>query len=226
MPYFGISWSLCVEEHFYLLVAPTLLLMWRYARLRWLLPLLLLTPSVCRTLGWFGADYQTHVWYDACAAGVLLAVFSVTRPQLWGRLRGVAKWLALAGVAVVLKDVAVAAHPALRETFGPLAANYGILSYAMIFACWVWAAAVEPNWLVAKLPGVRYLAERSFAIYLLHLEVLAAVQHLQPIPFGLSLVFVWTGSLIAAEILFRSVERPGMLLRERFPVSRPSPATV
>jgi peptidoglycan/LPS O-acetylase OafA/YrhL len=220
MPYFGISWSLCVEEHFYLLVAPTLLLMWRFHRVRWCLPVLVLAPTLCRVAGWFGADYQTHVWYDACAAGVLLAAWSVAMTGSWQMLRSSAKWVALAGVIVVMKDVAVAAHPTFRAEFGPIAANYGILSYAAVFASWVWAAAVHSDWSVARLPGVRYLAERSYAVYLLHLEVIVAVRHMQPLPFVVSLSLVWIGSLIVAEVLYRLVERPGMQLRNRFAVSR------
>jgi peptidoglycan/LPS O-acetylase OafA/YrhL len=226
MPYFGISWSLCVEEHFYLLVAPTLLLMWRFSRVRLILPVLVLIPSLCRVMKWFGADYQTHVWYDACAAGVLLAACSVAWPQCWQSIRSAAKWVALAAAIVVVKDVAVAAHPAWRQEWGPIAANYGILSYAVVFASWVWAAAVHPDWSIARLPGVRYLAERSYAVYLLHLEVITAVRHLQPLPFLVSLSIVWIGSLVVAEILYRTVERPGMRLRDRFSISRQAAASV
>ena len=56
MPFFGISWSLCVEEHFYLIVAPTLWLFWRVPSSRWLAPLLLILPLVCRFFGWYSSN--------------------------------------------------------------------------------------------------------------------------------------------------------------------------
>ena len=70
--------------------------------------------------------------------------------------------------------------------------------------------------------GVRYLAERSYAIYLLHLEVIVLVMRLPRLPFIISLLLVWTGSVIVAELLYRFVERPGMQLRDRFRASRSS----
>ena len=60
MPYFGISWSLCVEEHFYLVVAPAVYAAWRFRPVRYLIAIALLIPSVCRAEGWYGADFQTH----------------------------------------------------------------------------------------------------------------------------------------------------------------------
>ena len=68
--------------------------------------------------------------------------------------------------------------------------------------------------------GVRYLAERSYAIYLLHLEVITAIRHLPPMPFVVTLGLVWIGSIAVAEVLFRMVERPGMELRDRFASTR------
>jgi peptidoglycan/LPS O-acetylase OafA/YrhL len=220
MPYFGISWSLCVEEHFYLLVAPTLLLFWRRPGLRWLIPLLMIVPTICRVYGWYGAEYQTHVWYDACAMGVLLAAASVKYRKQWDRLRPLAAWVAAATLLIVVRDVAFAWRPEWRPAGGLLGPNPGILVYALVFAVWVWAAAVHPNWIAGRIPGVRYLAERSYAIYLLHLEVIAAIRHLPPMPFIVTLGLVWIGSIAVAEVLFRLVERPGMDLRDRFASTR------
>ena len=102
----------------------------------------------------------------------------------------------------------------------PTRANPGILVYALVFAVWVSFAAVHPNWIAGHIPGVRYLAERSYAIYLLHLEVITAIRHLPPMPFAVTLGLVWIGGIAVAEVLFRMVERPGMELRERFASTR------
>ena len=220
MPYFGITWSLCVEEHFYLLVAPAILLFSRFPRVRWLIPVLLFAPSVCRTMGWFGAEYQTHVWYDACAMGVLLAVGSVAFPQYWRRMAPAARWVAAATMVIVGRDVALAWHPEWRPTGGLLAVQSGILTYAVVFTSWLWFAAVSPEWRLGRLRVVQYIAERSYAIYLLHLEVLAALRHFPEMPFLLTVVLVWLGSVIVAEVLFRTVERPGMRLRDHFWATR------
>ena len=97
LPYFGISWSLCVEEHFYLAVAPVLLLFWRVRLSLVLLPVLLVLPYVCRLMGWLvhpdGGGIETHARYDPCAVGVLLAAIDVARPRLWALLRKLAPFL-------------------------------------------------------------------------------------------------------------------------------------
>ena len=87
MPYFAISWSLCVEEHFYLLVAPFLLILARSHRAATvLLPIILALPLACRSLNWYHSLQETHVRYDECATGVLLAYTFVFLPRLWRKL--------------------------------------------------------------------------------------------------------------------------------------------
>jgi peptidoglycan/LPS O-acetylase OafA/YrhL len=62
---------------------------------------------------------------------------------------------------------------------------------------------------------MRYLADRSYAVYLLHGEALAIVRKLPDVGFFWQLVFTWLLTLLFAEILYRVVERPFMDLRER-----------
>ena len=122
----------------------------------------------------------------------------------------------------MIRDVVFVVRPDLGHAAGFLGFPYGVPGYALIFASWVAAAAVGPAWPWARVRGVRYLAERSYAIYLLHLEVIVLVMRLPRLPFIISLLLVWTGSVIVAELLYRFVERPGMQLRDRFRASRSS----
>jgi peptidoglycan/LPS O-acetylase OafA/YrhL len=216
LPYFGISWSLCVEEHFYLAVAPLMLLFWRVRFSRWLLPVLLALPVVCRVAGWYFHDpgIETHARYDPCALGVLLAAISVARPRLWALLTRLAPVLALVGLIVAGRDAACRLNPQWGLS------DQGILAWALIFGSWVLLAAARPNWKIGRLPGVRYVAERSYALYLLHPEAFAILQKTGALSFPVFLALTWVLSLVLAEILYRLVERPGMRLRERFGASR------
>jgi peptidoglycan/LPS O-acetylase OafA/YrhL len=70
---------------------------------------------------------------------------------------------------------------------------------------------------------VRYVAERSYAVYLLHPEAFAVLRRTEWVegaPFGVFAALTWVLSLFLAEVLYRLVERPGMRLRERFTASR------
>lgn len=216
LPYFGVSWSLCVEEHFYLAVAPLLLIFWRWRAALVLLPVLLALPVVCRAAGWFFRDagIETHARYDPCAVGVLLAAIDATRPRLWALLRRFAPLLALAGLAAAGRDIACRLNP----QWGP--GDQGILAWALIFGSWVLLAAARPDWAVGRLPGVRYVAERSYAVYLLHPDALAIARRFEGLSFGAFVVLAWVLSLVLAEGLYRLVELPGMRLRERFGASR------
>lgn len=216
LPYFGVSWSLCVEEHFYLAVAPLLLLFWRVRLALILLPVLLVLPVVCRTAGWYfhDAGIETHARYDPCAVGVLLAAIDVAFPRVWAFLRKIAPFLALAGLVATGRDIACRVNPQWGLD------DQGILAWALIFGSWVLLAAARQDWAIGRLPGVRYVAERSYAVYLLHPEAFAALRKIEGLPFGVYLLLTWGLSLLLAEILYRLVERPGMRLRERFGASK------
>lgn len=213
---FNWSWSLCVEEHFYLAVAPLLLIFWRWRAALVLLPVLLALPVVCRAAGWFFHDpgIETHARYDPCAVGVLLAAINVTRPRLWALLRRFAPFLALAGLAAASRDVACRLNPQWGLE------DQGILVWALIFGSWVLLAAARPDWPAGRLPGVRYIAERSYAVYLLHPDALALARKVEGLSFGAFVVLAWVLSFVLAEVLYRLVELPGMRLRERFGASR------
>jgi peptidoglycan/LPS O-acetylase OafA/YrhL len=209
---FTVSWSLCVEEHFYLAVAPVLLVLFRFRRAWYALPLLLLLPAVCRHMGWYHHLDQTHVRYDECAAGVLLAACNEFRPQAWRVLTRLAPALALAGAGTACYNFVQRVHPSWGG------ADHPTTLWCLIFATFVLFAGPRTTWQPgAAFAPVRYLAERSYAVYLLHPHALAIMKHCQAIPLVLSFPLVWALSLALAEVLYRAVERPFMRAREWFP---------
>lgn len=212
MPYFGVSWSLCVEEHFYLGVAPLLLLLAGRGRSWLLLPVLLL-PSVCRAFGWYQSLEQTHVRYDQCALGVALAYAAVFAPNTWQRLCRWAPGLAVLGLVA-------GAVPALGRVYPEWdGGDPGPLAWAAVAASLVLLANSTPFWQQLRVPAARYLADRAYAVYLLHGEALALMKRTDGLPFWLYLAGTWALSLLLAELLFRLVERPIMRAREWFAVS-------
>lgn len=217
LPLLHVSWSLCVEEHFYLLVGPCLLLLHRLHRLRWPTAcVLLLTPLACRLLGWYGTDHETHVRYDECAVGVCLAAVCTFRPAWWERLGRIAPWLAAIGLAIYGFNFWSRWHP------GQGIGDYDVLVYAAIFGSFVLLATSSERWKSRlDVPGAHYLATRAYSLYLLHPEVLAIMKRFGPdLPFPAFLALSWLGSCLAAEGLHRAVELPCMNLRERWSWSR------
>ncbi|MDC0317634.1 acyltransferase, partial [bacterium] len=90
-----------------------------------------------------------------------------------------------------------------------------------LFASWVMVANSNRRWIDGLyVPGAYYIATRSYALYLLHPEVLALQRRfLGPVPFVLYFSLALAGSLLLAEILYRSVEKPFMDLREKLAFS-------
>ncbi len=223
MPVFHVSWSLCVEEHFYLLVAPAILLVARFRRL--LIPVLALAtvlPFTCRQLGWYASMEETHVRFDACAAGVLLAAIQAYLPNLWQRLT---RFGTLIGATALTAYVTLFASYHVNGE--QLVSDPGV--FTLISVAFVLFAVSSEN-IKQRLTfrGSWYIASRSYAIYLLHPEVLALMQRFgSGLPFPVYLLATFCGSCAVAEVLYRCVERPVMNAREYLSVTKtqPAPAT-
>jgi peptidoglycan/LPS O-acetylase OafA/YrhL len=218
---FYVSWSLCVEEHFYLLVGPMLLLLTRLGNLRWLLLFVVLAvPLVSRLTGAYGSLHETHVRWDECAVGVILAAICVFRPGWWMRLCRLAPYLAALGLAAYIANFWFRYHPEVGV------GDYDAVAYAWIFGSWLLLAVSSPWWQrVLYVPGAGYLAKRAYAVYLLHPDALGWLSERGITSFPLFMLATWVITLAAAEVLYRAVELPFMNMRERFAISRSRAST-
>lgn len=220
-PFFAVSWSLCVEEHFYLFIAPALLLLVRMGTWRWIpVALLFAMPYVCRHMGWYSSHEETHVHCDGCLLGVALAMCRQNAPQIWRALTRAAPVLVVVATLLYAADFVGRWWPSLGwQDFSP-----GI--FALIFGTWVLLACRSDWWREhLYVPGARYIALRSYSIYLLHPEVLALLKRFAPhSPFLLFYLIAWVGSCLVAEVLYRAVEKPIMDAREKLAISSSSSA--
>ncbi|MBN9430268.1 MAG: acyltransferase [Burkholderiales bacterium] len=213
LPYFSVSWSLCVEEHFYLLIGPAIIFLGAIGRWRWgIVALLLAAPFIFRQLGWYGSLEETHVRIDGCMLGVALAVCRDRLPKAWNALAKMAPALAGTALLLYLGSYAGRWFPSLGMP------RLDIGAYAVIFASILLFANRSPG-IQSKLyvPGSRYIALRAYSLYLLHPEVLALLKRFGgDLPFPLFYAIAWAGSCLLAEALYRMIEKPFMDARDRF----------
>jgi peptidoglycan/LPS O-acetylase OafA/YrhL len=218
LPFFLVSWSLCVEEHFYLFIPLVFAVVYFWAR-RWTAAVLLLLaalPSVSRLLEFSsfspGFGYYvtaTHLRADGLMLG-FLAAWMVSH-QGWRLGRRWRVVLALVGIAAV--PLTLAEFPARAEyVLEPLIVAVGFLAFLLAGASHAATRGLAPA-------PVRFLAFTSYSIYLTH----ALVIHLCLRLFGASLGGVTLAYLVleVGAILFvgwmfyRLVELPSMRIRER-----------
>lgn len=218
LEFFTVSWSLSVEEQFYLAIAPILVFLARCSKnIRLLiLIILLLLPSIFRYLGLYEHQNETHVRLDGCVMGVLLANIRYSYESFWEQLKRFAPYMA--GLALVIYLFTFYAR------WNPISwySDPSKLILALMFASWVILANSGERWAKALyFPGAQYIATRSYAMYLLHPEVLALLKRFMsglPFVFYLTLAILFT--LMLSEILYRMVEKPVMELRNNFKISR------
>jgi peptidoglycan/LPS O-acetylase OafA/YrhL len=229
---FSHAWSLCVEEHFYLLFP---LLAWWLARR----PSMRKFAAVClgvvalgialrggtwlhdvaieSSRNWFVEDIYYPTWsrLDGLLMGVMLATLRVYRAPLWERLQQRTGIALVAGLAV-----SALALWLFRDRTGLLANALGwpVLSFG--FALLVFAGADRRS-LVGRLavPGAGWLAGISYSLYLSHKIAFHLVQMTLPASLHGYRLLTFAAYALAALLLGATlhylVERPCLKLRER-----------
>ncbi|SMQ97475.1 acyltransferase [Xanthomonas fragariae] len=234
---FSHAWSLCVEEHFYL-VFPLLatLLLRRPSAARFVaLCVLVVVAGIALRAGiwlhntalesagaglqrnWFIEDIYYPTWnrLDGLLAGVVLAVLKVFRPPTWQRLQQHGNAFLLAGAAMLALALWL-----FRERTGLMGTAVGWPVLSLGLALLVLAGTATTGMLVRlRVPGAAWLAAISYSLYLTHKTVF----HLTQSWFGPALdgrgvlAFALYGVLavLGVALLHYAVERPFLQLRDR-----------
>jgi len=225
LTFFTISWSLCVEEQFYLFIAPFLLFsknLNKHLKLSLILTLLIL-PSIFRNFDLYGHIDETHVAWDCCIMGVLLAFIQHNYAQVWQNLIKANKVFIYVSVLCFL-TVVVSKYSTDHWIQTP-----SRLWLAIIFGSWViWANTAKSKTMLIDnktlIQWGNYIATRSYAMYLVHPEVLALCKKfLNQAPFIIYFAVAFALVMLFSEFLYRLVELPFMNARERFSATRSSP---
>jgi peptidoglycan/LPS O-acetylase OafA/YrhL len=224
---FGPSWSLCVEEHFYLLL-PILGFsvdrVFGRRSLRFLLPAAFFAPTVMRILTlvmvrplppqWY---WYSHLHCEGLIAGVYLAYLYVENPAAFERLRSLAKWL----LPVIPVTMALITFWVPRPLIADMFVN---TLYAIGYGAWlVWLYGFEwvPTSASGRLlrRGVQGVALCSYSVYLTHTTFDPAIRHhvLGTMNRGpLKSVIVLSSTFLFGIIFYFLVERPTIVSRDYF----------
>lgn len=233
---FSHAWSLCVEEHFYLVLPLSLIVLQRLRSRNagwWLLALLVLgllvrawawhhgIPVEKRGQGdveWFQwIYYPTPCHLDGLLVGIGIAAAMHHRAALLDRLNmnGIA-WLLCGGALLAL------AWWLTNDRFGLLGSVVIFTLVSIGFGCWV-VAMLRPGFI----PGLRstwlsrQLAELAFCLYLTHKAAIHCTQlwlasDSLPVDCAAMVCCCAATSVLAALALRWSVERPFLALRDRW----------
>jgi peptidoglycan/LPS O-acetylase OafA/YrhL len=247
---FSHAWSLCVEEHFYLLF-PLLavamahrLSMPRFVAICagivvagialrtgvWLHDNALAEAGIGAARNWFVEDIYYPTWnrLDGLLAGVVLAAIEVHRARWWQAVQSRANLALLAGLAVLALSFWL-----FRERAGLLGNSIGWPVLSLGLGLLVFSGAGSTSWIGrVRVPGAAWLAAISYSLYLSHKLAFHAVQVVSATRLdglGLLAFACYAGvSLLVGAALYYGVERPFLQLRDRRDVARQSasPAVV
>lgn len=215
---FYVSWSLSVEEQFYLFIAPLFVVTLRLSKEYQILVLitLLVCPTLFRHFELYNTLSETHVRLDCCAMGVLLAYIKHYKKVVWDFLQ--AKVISLFIASVSLYIFFYLAR--YNSDWGVSDPSKLMLSF--VFGIWIiWGdrTSFTPKNLLSII--VMHISTRSYAMYLLHVDALALVKKLNITDYlFVFYVLALLLTLILAECLYKFIELPFMKSRGKFAFSK------
>jgi len=233
LTYFGPSWSLCVEEHFYL-AAPLLL---RFVTpgtrsAHWFLGAATVLPAALRVItlnGEVGGEavvdpfFFTHLRCDLLVLGVWLAYIKCCCPNAWQALKRWAPALAIPAGCLLF------GYQAFQAVFGRTGIAHPWFGLPLVGLCSAaLLVALDRQPLLGRVPCkvASLLAGSSYSLYMTHYLVLMVFLHLVPgveafnpylLSAGLLLLSIAVGYATS-----RVLEVPAMKVRERWAPRRPS----
>jgi peptidoglycan/LPS O-acetylase OafA/YrhL len=239
---FSHVWSLCVEEHFYLLAPLLILLLMRRpspAKTIAACALIVLGGMALRSAIWlhelaplpqdsaaFSHRFMERIYYptwtrlDGLLAGVILAMVRTFRPAAWAGLMARPNLLAGAGAVGLAASIALFQD---QSAFWPSVVGYPLL--ALSFALLVASAASPKGLLGARpIPGAGLVAAMAYSLYLSH----KAIFHLVQLALGpwarshpdATIVLAGAAAFAGGGLLYAAVERPFLRWRDRFEPAR------
>ncbi|MRD47962.1 acyltransferase [Caenimonas koreensis] len=229
---FSHAWSLCVEEHFYLVFPLLAMVMSRR-------PSTIKFMGVCIALVMAGIALRTGVWLhneaidpernwyieaiyyptwmrlDGLLVGVMLAAARIYRPQVWARLQARANAVLVLGVAVLSVGFWLFMD---RTGLLPNAIGWPLLSLG--FGLLVLAASGQRSWIGRwPVPGAGWVAAVSYSLYLSHKLAFHWVNvTLVPLMSGNAAMEFAAYAVVTFAVgaaLHYAVERPFLLWRDR-----------
>jgi peptidoglycan/LPS O-acetylase OafA/YrhL len=234
---FSHVWSLCVEEHFYLLLPVIVLAMSRRAA-PWktivLLTLFVALGLAVRSYEYFhvllpmdresdgfGVGYIERIYYptytrlDGLLAGVALALMRIYRPQWWSSLMKRSNWLLAGGVALMALTLWLFA-----DRLSPAGTVIGFPLMALALAMLVMVAADRQCWFGRmRIPGARLVATLAYSLYLTHKEVAHLDERWLPRIMDArdwkTVAVLIVSCLAVAGFFYVTIERPFLALRDR-----------
>ncbi|MGB9119345.1 MAG: acyltransferase [Candidatus Angelobacter sp.] len=232
---FSHVWSLCVEEHFYLVLPLLILLLMRRPSsgkaITVILGILCFGIAIrayiyIHQVQVFSREdyafalayvekiyYPTHTRLDGLLVGVTLAIIKTFRPAWWQRAMSHGYLLLASGLALCAGAMWLFSD---RFSFSASVIGFPLLVVGLGLLI---ASSIAPSSPLSKIRGFGLIAALAYSAYLTHKEIIHLVRiHLPRLVesrgwFALLAYFAF--SFLAAFALYLAIERPFLRLRER-----------
>lgn len=215
--FFSVSWSLCIEEWFYLILPIFLLLPRRY----FLLSVIVVMIALCLARYFSGVEYeQMHrlafLRLDALLMGVTLAWIKIGKPTFYKRLHHPLILLALA--IITIEIMAFAAVMRFTGVYIPFFRSQAFFALFFTFMPMLLTLLLP---FAEKCPSLPFkkiittISTAAYSLYLLHQEIFMLVRQTSLKTTLIGWIVGVLLACVAAFVLYQVVEKPCMRYRDK-----------